>query len=447
MQLIERIRQHTGIALIDRQQVVSYEQLTQQAEQVANQLASHQLVALVMKNSVASIVDYLACLMARAPMILISDAEQLKQYTEYQPNFLLYNNQVTVLAPVNTAQQAHTDLRLLLSTSGSTGSPKMVRLSAQNLDANTAAIVDYLELDYEARSITSLPLTYSFGLSILNSYLWVGASLVVTNAGITDKAFWGLMKDYAVTSLSGVPFHFETLQRLRFFNMSLPALKVFTQAGGKLRNEVLQVFAEHCQANQQRFYVMYGQTEAAPRISYLPPEHLLEKLGSIGVAVPGGKLSLIDERGDEVMTPDQEGELVYQGDNVMMGYAASRADLGLGQGAQVLHTGDLAKRDRDGYFYITGRKSRFIKMQGKRLSLTHLEETLKQRGVTDNACLGQEDTLVIAYADVQQQSIIESYLQALAIHPSFCQLLLLDHVPHTANGKVDYPKLKQLAGL
>ena len=447
MQLIERIKQHTGIALVDEQQTLSYSQLVAQAEQISVQLTAHQLVALVMNNSVASIVDYIACLMAQTPMILLCDATQIEQYAKYQPNFLLDENHVTPLNTAKSAALTHPELRLLLSTSGSTGSPKMVRLSAQNLDANTSAIVEYLKLDSSARAITSLPLTYSFGLSILHSYFWTGASLVVTDSSITDKRFWTLMKDHAVTSFSGVPFHFETLQRLRFFNMPLPALKVFTQAGGKLRNDVLQAFGEHCRANHQRFYVMYGQTEAAPRISYLPPEYLLEKLGSIGVAVPGGKLSLLDDQGREVMTPDQEGELVYQGDNVMMGYAANRADLSLGQGEQTLYTGDLAKRDADGYFYITGRKSRFIKMQGKRLSLAHLEETLKQRGVADNACLGQEDKLVIAYADENQQSTIESYLQELAIHPSFCQRLLLDHIPHTANGKVDYPKLKLLAGL
>lgn len=447
MQLIERIKQHTGIALIDAQKTVSYGQLVQQAEQVASQLAAHQLVALVMDNSVAAIVDYLACLMARAPMILLSDVSQLEQYTEYQPNFQLHRNQVSALTPLSVGQKAHDDLRLLLSTSGSTGSPKMVRLSAQNLDANTAAIVEYLELDNTARSITSLPLTYSFGLSILNSYLWTGASVVVTETSITDKAFWALMKEHAVTSLSGVPFHFEALQRLRFFNKSLPDLKVFTQAGGKLRNEVLKAFAEHCQANQQRFYVMYGQTEAAPRIAYLPPEHLLEKLGSIGISVPGGQLSLMDENGSEITEPDQEGELVYQGENVMMGYAVNRDDLSLGQGESVLQTGDLAKRDIDGYFYITGRKSRFIKMQGKRLSLAHLEETLKQCGVTENACLGQEDKLVIAYADAQQQATIEDYLKELNIHPMFYQLLLMAQIPHTVNGKVDYPTLKQQARL
>ena len=447
MQLIERIKQHTGIALIDTQQTVSYGQLVQQVEQVASQLAANQVVALVMENNIASIVDYLACLVARAPMILLSDAAELEQYTKYQPNFLLHSNQISVLAPLTVGQKAHDDLRLLLSTSGSTGSPKMVRLSAQNLDANTAAIVEYLELDSTARSITSLPLTYSFGLSILNSYLWSGASLVVTDKSITDKIFWGVMKEHAVTSLSGVPFHFETLQRLRFFNMSLPALKVFTQAGGKLSNEILQAFAEHCQANQQRFYVMYGQTEAAPRISYLPSEHVLEKLGSIGISVPGGKLSLVDENGSEITEPDQEGELVYQGENVMMGYAANRDDLTLGQGAAILYTGDLAKRDVDGYFFITGRKSRFIKMQGKRLSLAHLEETLKQRGVTENACLGQEDKLVIAYACEQRQATIEDYLKELNIHPMFYQLLLLEQIPHTNNGKVDYPTLKQQARL
>ena len=447
MQLIERIKQHTGMALIDTNQTVSYEQLVQQAEQVASQLVPHQLVALVMDNSIASIVDYLACLMARAPMILLNGTEQLKQYAEYQPNFLLCNNQVTMLAPADTTHQTHTDLRLMLSTSGSTGSPKMVRLSAQNLDANTAAIVEYLELDYAARSITSLPLTYSFGLSILNSYLWAGASLVVTNTGITDKAFWVLMKDQAVTSLSGVPFHFETLQRLRFFNMSLPALKVFTQAGGKLSNEVLQAFAEHCQANQQRFYVMYGQTEAAPRISYLPPEHLLEKLGSIGVAVPGGKLSLLDEHGREVMTADQEGELVYQGDNVMMGYAANRTDLSLGYGHEALHTGDLAKCDEEGYFYITGRKNRFIKMQGKRLSLAHIEQMLVEQGV-NCACVGTEDRLSLFYVgDYKARTVVASYCAQLGIHSAFYQLYELAEIPHSANGKIDYFELNRKVGL
>ncbi|WP_417552506.1 AMP-binding protein, partial [Marinomonas fungiae] len=194
-------------------------------------------------------------------------------------------------------------------------------------------------------------------------------------------------------------------------------------------------------------YVMYGQTEAAPRISYLPPDYLLEKLGSIGISVPGGELTLVDENGAKVTESNQEGELVYQGENVMMGYAANRVDLGLGQGKSVLHTGDLAKRDAEGYFYITGRKSRFIKMQGKRISLAHLEETLKQRGVTENACLGQEDKLVIAYTDSQHQPTILAYLQELSVHPAFYQLILLDGIPHTSNGKVDYPTLKQQACL
>jgi len=447
MKLLEQIKRNSGLALIDEHHSLTYEQLFERAKTLSAKLNARQVVALVMENSIASITDYIACLIAQAPMLLLSDPAELDNYREYRPSYLVHSNQVTPLHNAHDSSAAHSDLRLLLSTSGSTGRPKLVRLSSKNLDANTASIVNYLEISSQCRSITSLPLTYSFGLSILNSYLWAGASLVVTDLGITEKKFWTLMKHYSVSSLSGVPFHFETLMRMRFLKMRLPALKVFTQAGGKLQTDVLRAFGEHCQANNQRFYVMYGQTEAAPRISYLPFDHLLSKIGSIGTAIPGGKLLLINEDGEEISSADQEGELVYKGENVMMGYATRFNDLKLGYGEKTLHTGDLARRDKDGFFYITGRKNRFIKMQGKRLSLSHLEETLQQRGVAESVCLGEDDSLIVAFTETENESTIAKYLQELNINPAYYQFFVLENIPRTSSGKVEYNTLSKWIGL
>ena len=195
---------------------------------------------------------------------------------------------------------------------------------------------------------------------------------------LIDKAFWVLLKTKEATTFGGVPYVYEMLKKLRFPRMDLPNLKILTQAGGKLSRELSEEFATICEQKGIRFLVMYGQAEAAPRMSYLPSEYAISKAGSIGIAIPGGEFWLVDDNGNVIPDSDTVGELIYKGDNVTMGYAASCEDLCKGdENGGVLKTGDMAKQDADGFYYIVGRKKRFLKLFGNRVNLDEVEQLIK----------------------------------------------------------------------
>ena len=263
------------------------------------------------------------------------------------------------------AAPVHEKLALLLATSGSTGSPKLVRLSRENVESNARAIREYLKLDETERPITTLPMQYTYGLSILNSHLLAGGCILMTKESCVQEGFWKFFREQKATSLGGVPYTYQILKRLRFFEQEFPWLRSMTQAGGKLPADLVTEVGTWAQARGIRFYVMYGQTEATARMSYLPPEDCLKKPGSIGIPVPGGKFSLLGEDGEPVCGTGVDGELIYEGANVSLGYAKNKEDLMRGdENRGVLHTGDIARRDADGYYYIAGRKKRFIKLYG-----------------------------------------------------------------------------------
>ena len=359
-------------------------------------------------NSIESVAAYLGCLRhGHVPLLLGANLspELLTTIIErYQPDFIYApRTQPTEgqipsyqLSARTSAQTAlHPELALLLSTSGSMGSPKLVRLSASNLQSNAQAIAHYLELSPQERPITSLPLNYSYGLSIMNSHLLVGATIVLTDLSVAQAQFWDLFNTQAATSLAGVPYTYQMLKRLRFTKMKLPTLATLTQAGGHLAPELVQEIATALVPQGVKFYVMYGQTEATARMSYVPQHMLEHKLGSIGIAIEHGKFRLEDEQGHEITTSHTTGALIYYGPNVNLGYATSKADLALGdinQGRLV--TGDLAYFDEDHYFYIAGRRSRFIKLTGMRYSLNECEKILAQHGFT-TICTGQDEHLCI----------------------------------------------------
>ena len=266
--------------------------------------------------------------------------------------------------------EIHPDLALLLSTSGSTGSPKLVRLTLKNLAANADSIAQYLQLTSQERPITSLPMSYSYGLSVINSHLHAGATIVFTDDGVLRREFWDAVDRYGCTSFAGVPYTYQMLLQTGLLNKKGSSLKMLTQAGGRLDERYIQQMHELALVRGWKFFVMYGQTEATARISYVPFEQLGSKIGSVGIAIPDGSLT-VDEH---------TGELVYCGPNVMLGYAECREDLAKGDELHgVLRTGDLARQDADGYFYITGRLKRFLKMFGKRFNLDDVEKILSRR--------------------------------------------------------------------
>jgi acyl-coenzyme A synthetase/AMP-(fatty) acid ligase len=334
------------------------------------------------------------------------------------------------------------ELALLLPTSGSTGSSKLVRISYSNLIENARSIVKYLNINKDDVAISSLPMHYSFGLSIINSHLLMGAKIVMTDKSIMEKDFWELVKTHKVTSLSGVPYSFEMLKRLRFFTMQLPHLRMLTQAGGKLDNKLQLQFAEYCKENNKEFFVMYGQTEATARMSYLPSEMAIEKIGSIGIPIPGGEFVLINEHGEIINQPNVPGELVYRGPNVSMGYAESVEDLSKGdENIGVLYTGDIVYRDEDGYYFIVGRKNRFLKLFGNRVSLDEVEQHLKELGI-ESVCAGVDDKLIVyTTQDYQEKEIKENLAKLTSIHFSAFKVVHIDEIPRNSAGKIIYAQL------
>ena len=286
---------------------------------------------------------------------------------------------------------------------------------------------------------------YSFGMSVINSHLIKGATILLTDKAVLQREFWNFTKEQKATSIAGVPYTYEMLKRLRFFRMDLPDLKTMIQAGGKLNAAYVKEYVDFAEANGKQFIVMYGQTEAAPRMSYLPHDKAVEKNASIGIAIPGGKFSIIDIDGNEITEPDTDGELVYKGPNVCMGYAEKRKDLMLGdENHGVLHTGDIARMDNDGYYYITGRMKRFVKIWGNRCNLDATEQLVK--AITPNcACVGVDDLITVFVTDEGLEEEIKNLLvEKTGFNPRAFDIKHINDIPKASSGKIQYPELQKL---
>jgi acyl-coenzyme A synthetase/AMP-(fatty) acid ligase len=337
----------------------------------------------------------------------------------------------------------HPDLAQLLTTSGSTGSPMLVRQSYKNITSNAAAIAQYLSITGGDRPITTLPMNYSYGLSILNSHFLRGCTVLLTPKSLMDKAFWQMLKTGEATTFGGVPYVYEMLKRLNFKRMDLPSLKTLTQAGGKLDAALVREFAGLCAEKGIRFFVMYGQTEATARMSYLPPEYVESAAGSIGIAIPGGTFWLEDEHGKVITEEGATGELVYRGDNVALGYASCGADLAKGdENGGVLHTGDLARRDADGLYYIVGRMKRVLKLFGNRINLEEVEQMIGDFGYSC-VCAGVDDRLRIYTSEKEGHAQIKNFIvERTGIHHSGFEIVYIDSIPRNEAGKILYSALR-----
>ncbi len=333
------------------------------------------------------------------------------------------------------------NLALLLTTSGSTGSPKLVRLSYENVLANAESIAEYLNINAEERPVTSLPMFYSYGLSVVHSHLLRGATLLLTDEPVVQRKFWNFVKEMRATSMAGVPYTYEILKRLRIFDMDLPDLKVFTQAGGKLNAEVVREYIDYAERNGKRFIVMYGQTEATARMSYLPFERAAEKYRSIGHPIPGGRFRLVDEEGRNIEGSGIDGELVYEGPNVSLGYAETPEDLSKGdENNGVLYTGDIARRDDEGFYYITGRKKRFVKIFGNRVNLDAVEQMVKEITLS-TACIGVDDKITVFITDADKRQEVADMLRERTGWQHVFDVLVIEEIPKNTSGKIQYTAL------
>lgn len=354
---------------------------------------------------------------------------------EYEGYVLLENTNAKIF-------DLNKELALLLTTSGSTGSPKLVRLSYKNLESNARSIATYLDLNDEERPITSLPMHYSYGLSIINSHLLVGATILLTDRSIVEKEFWSFFNQYKATSLSGVPYTYQILKQFRMLRRDMPSLKTLTQAGGKLSEDMVLEIADWAKATGRKFFVMYGQTEATARMSYLPFDKTIEKSASIGFAIPGGQFSIRDAYNNKISLPNIPGELFYEGDNVSMGYAESLNDLlKEDENKGVLRTGDIAQVDEDGFYYIVGRLKRFIKVFGNRVNLDQVEQLVKHI-TSDCACTGFDDKLIIYIINGSIQDQVKTYIASkTGLHSSAVEVKVINEIPKNSSGKVQYAQL------
>ena len=467
-----------GTAVVaDDDRIVSYAELKQLTDEWAAKVPSRSLVFLLVGNNLDSLIAYVACLNhGIVPLMLDAhiDKQLLRRFVEiYHPDYIWrpLDGGYILEEGHRTSGVGHPvlfdDLALLLTTSGSTGSPKLVRQSYENIRANTASIVEYLKLDSSERPITTLPMNYTYGLSIINSHLAVGATILMTEKSIMQREFWSFFAEQGATSFGGVPYTYEMLDKLMFFRRKLPSLRTMTQAGGKILPDLHRKFAEYAQREGKNFVVMYGQCEATARMSYLPPEKALDKVGSMGIAIPGGRFELVSGDGDSnheihethenvgKWRSGEAGELVYYGDNVTLGYAECAEDLAKGDERHGrLETGDMARVDEEGFYYIVGRKKRFLKIFGNRVNLDETERLIKGAfpGI-DCACGGIDDKMKIYVADCSIEGLkdcgIEGLLGAIRdfvvekTHLNFkaFEVVGVESIPKNASGKTLYSEL------
>ncbi len=435
-------------ALIDADDaVISHRDLSVRADVVAEHLAAPEkcLVFLLTAPAVAPIVAYLAVLRAgHAVLPVAPDSPALPiLLATYQPDIVIggapppgYRSQTVESLTIHKREgrlgpPPHPDLAVLLTTSGSTGSPKLVQLSHTAINANAHQIVRALRMGPDDRAVTTLSQAYSFGLSVINSHLLCGGSLLITTESPLERRFWQRLDDGGATTLPGVPFTYDMIRRAGGASRAPASLRKLLQAGGRMEPKMINWVRESFLGRAELF-VMYGQTEATARIAVLPPEELADNIGAVGYAVPDGRLDI-----------DADSQVVFRGPNVMMGYAVQRADLAVGDQLNgVLETGDVGRLDPDGRLWLTGRIKRIIKPFGLRINLDDLEAGL---GGWGPLAVTGTDTQVIVHAESADEAALLSAAQALVqdmgLPASVVRVRRVQALPRGTNGKVRYVDL------
>ena len=427
------------------------------------------LVMFICRNTTGAIAGY-AALMNKGYPVLPCSAEsdggrRRALMNIYRPGFLLlpkemcgeYPTMKTVweirdYAVLKTNYSAffpvHAQLGLLITTSGSTGSAKFVRQSRENLRFNAAAIADALGIGPSDKTITELPLQYTYGLSVLHANLLRGAAMVVTQSGVMDNEFWDLFENEEVTCFHGVPTTYEMLRHIELFEDDFPSLRTMSQAGGRLSRELQEYYGRYAGENGKRFIIMYGQSEATAAISRLEQEDILRKPGSVGKVIPGGSVHLADEAGHPITEAHQPGELVYCGPNVAMGYALRGEDLQLGdEWNGMVKTGDIAEFDEEGYLFITGRLKRFIKMAGHRISLDEIDSLIMDELNIRSVSVGEDEHLTVFVTDGREKELVEAFVPSrISTVRNGFRVMTIPAFPQNEGGKILYAELQAAAG-
>ena len=444
-------------AVDDSGRRITYGDITAFVAKFAAICPKRTLVMLLAENSIGSLLGYLAMLSNRIVPLILSAKTEDGLYGHlrdlYQPEFLWMPK--TLLATKGgevvfeawdfvlvktglTPPPMYDDLSLLLPTSGSTGSPKLVRHCYRNIEANAENVMNLFQLTPDERAMAILPMHYTMGLSVVASHLKAGASLILSGRSLLDVGFWKMLKEERATSFTGVPYSYDLLMKLRFARMALPDLRTITQGGGKLTPQAFAALADYAAKNGKKFIATYGQSECTARMAYLPAELALTKTCSIGIAEPGGKLSLIDDKGVETFEGEATGVMVYRGENVTLGYATSTADLMKGdENHGVMPTGDLAHRDADGCYFIVGRLKRFLKIFGLRIGLDEVEGLVKAQFEADCLCSGTDEKLTVNVAKKGVAADVVNFIEEKThLFRKCIEVMEVDSIARNEAGKV-----------
>ncbi len=449
-------KNRSKVAVIDDSgNSITYGDICDFSEEFAKHLPQRSLIFILSENKIGSLLGYTASLSNHVvPLILSAKTEEglyANLLNKYRPEYMWVPDNLVAHLGFDAAFSAwdytlvktsfprvplNKDLSLLLPTSGSTGSPKLVRHSYRNIEANAQNVMKLFHLTEDEKAMAILPMHYTMGLSVVASHLLAGATLLLSGRSLLDRGFWTMLKE--ATSFTGVPYSYEILMKMRFTRMDLPNLRIITQGGGKLTPKMWHALAQYAQDTGKQFIATYGQSECTARMAYLPAHLATSKVCSIGIAEPGGQLSIIDNEGNESFEGEATGEMVYRGENVTLGYATSQADLLKGdENHGIMHTGDLARRDADGCYFIVGRLKRFLKIFGLRIGLDEVENMIKQEYKTDCYCKGNDEKLVVLVTNQSVIDILPSYIEEKThlFHQNI-EVQLVDAILRNEAGKV-----------
>lgn len=462
---IDKVNQDNLAAIDDLGQTITYGELVKNTSHLSGIIPVRSIVFFMCKNTVGALNAYISMIENEIVPVMLNDIIDQELFENllniYRPQFICgqneyikrYNFEVIYeergFSYFSTGFEQYPindSLELLMTTSGSTGSPKLVRYKKGNLEANAKNVAVAWEWTEKERPICDLLMNYTMGLNVINTHLYVGATLLLVSYNITDGRYWKFIKDNRATNFTGVPFSYDILWKLRFTKMELPFLTTLSEGGGKLTDKMFMDIAEYAYKNRKRFIASFGTTETSARLAMLDSEKAIEKIGSIGKAIPEGELVLFDDGGNEIRDIIAEGELGYRGPNVTMGYALKLEDLMLGDEFNGLYkTGDIARRDEDGYYFIIGRKSRFLKMLGYRVSLDQCERLIRDKYKIDCACGGTDKQMKIFVTSLNNHDKIKKFLsEKTGIYSSMFYVVKVDEIPRNTTGKILYSKLDKV---
>ena len=437
-------------------------QLQKEIKNIKEFIDNRSISFVMCKNTVGAMIGYLGFVDQDVVPLLLSDRidrDLLKALlSEYTPKYLWLPTDdkkdfdypvvyekfgYSLLKTKNEIYQINDLLQLLMTTSGTTGSPKLVRYKKGNLEANAKNVALAFGWTEKERAICDLGMQYTMGLNVINTHLYVGATVLLTTYNLMSHEFWDYIQKEQGTNFTGVPFSYDILFKLHFERMNLPCLKTLSQGGGKISDTRFVQLAEYAAKAGKRFIASFGTTETSARMTCLPPEYALVKTGSIGRAIPEGELFLINNEGKVLQEPITEGELCYRGPNVSMGYAEKREDLLKGDEFKgEYHTGDLARRDEDGFYYVTGRMSRFLKLLSYRVSLDQCERLIQDEFGIECACSGTDQRMEIFITDSDKKNrVLEYIIKKTGLFRNLFKVNVIEKIPRNDFGKIRYNAL------